>query len=57
MTEFGEVVIIKGINASIEDGINHISKVVSGISDTALLPEIAAQETTVIFDQLFTGRI
>ena len=36
MTEFGEVVIIKGINASIEDGINHISKVVSALENDDL---------------------
>ena len=36
MTEFGEVVIIKGINASIEEGINHISKVVSALENDDL---------------------
>ena len=36
MTEFGEVVIIKGINASIEDGINHIRKVVSALENDDL---------------------
>ncbi|HNY49166.1 MAG TPA: hypothetical protein PLV50_05870 [Smithella sp.] len=35
-------------------GIDHdITRVVSGIADTALKPEIAARETVKIIDQLF----
>jgi len=38
-------------------GIDHdITKVVSGIADTALKPEIAARETVKIIDQLFSSR-
>lgn len=34
---------------------HNISKVVSGISDTALLPEIAVRDTVNIFDSMFTA--
>ena len=37
-------------------GLDHnISKVVSGISDTALIPEIAAKNTVRIFSEMFSG--
>jgi hypothetical protein len=36
MTEFGEVVIVKDVNASIEDGISHIRKVVTTLGNDDL---------------------